>query len=153
MLKRTLLALGVPLSMTLAACGGGSSSPPAPTPGPTCQPIVTSQLIFPAPGSTGVPDALAQIVIAVSTPLAPNTYNLQLTAVNGGGSSQTFNALQQISPAQLPAGSATTTIPNPTYEQVSLVNALPAATQIQTAINNPNTNCTAQTVPGTFTTQ
>ena len=142
-------------AVALAACGGSSGSNAVPTPGPTCGPVgIQSQLIYPAPGATAVPDATAQIVIAVSSPLPINTYDLQLTALNnGGGTALTQNPLAQIQASQLPAGSGTTSISNPTYEAVNLVNSLPAATQIQTAINDPSSNCTAQNVPGTFTTQ
>jgi hypothetical protein len=153
--KHITFAAGAAAVIALAGCnGGGNSTVPSPTPGPTCGPIVTSALVYPAPGATAVPDNIAQIVIAVSTPLTPNTYNLSLTALNnGGGSALTYYPLSQIAASQLPAGSASTTIPNPTYEQVSLINSLPAATQIQTAINIPTSNCTPQTVSGTFTTK
>jgi hypothetical protein len=156
MLKRASLPIAILAVAGLAACnGGGSTTVVGPTPGPTCGPLVTSQLVYPAPGATAVPDALAQIVIAVSAPLAANTYNLALIAQSSGGTAFTYYPLAQISASQLPAGSATTTIPNPTYEAVNLINPLPAATTIQTAINNPSdpNNCTPQTVPGTFTTQ
>jgi hypothetical protein len=141
-------------AVALTACGGGGGVV-SPTPGPTCGPVgIQSQLIYPAPGATAVPDATAQIVIAVSSPLPINTYDLQVTALNnGGGSAITQNPLAQIQASQLPAGSGTTTISNPTYEAVNLVTQLPAATQLQTAINDPNSTCTAQNVPGTFTTQ
>lgn len=150
------LAFGIPVLAVIAltACGGGGS-PVAPTPGPTCGPVgITSQLIYPAPGSTAVPDAQQQIVIAVSSPLPINTYNLALiNPPNTQPFSYTRNPLAQIQASQLPAGSGSTTISNPTYEAVNLIASLPAATQIQTAINDPNSTCTPQNVPGTFTTQ
>ena len=143
------------LALALAACGGGTTIT-GPTPGPTCGPAgVQSQLIFPQPSASAVPDNLSQIVIAVSSPLPINTFNLALIALNnGGGTAFTANPLAQISASQLPAGSATPTIPTPTYEAVNLIATLPGATQIQTAINQPNSNCTPQNIPGgTFTTQ
>jgi hypothetical protein len=158
MLKRTLFAVGVLAVIGLVACNGGSSVV-APTPGPTCNPGVTSQLVYPAPGATNVSATISEIVVAVSSPLPANTFNLQLTnTANANNVAQTSNPLNVISASQLPAGSASTTIPNPTYEAVGLVNSLYAnfspGTQLQTAINNPNNNCTAQNVPGgTFTLQ
>ncbi len=155
---RTLfLGLALGSGVLLAACGGGTTVT-GPTPGPTCGPAnIQSELIYPQPSATGVTDNLAQIVIAVSSPLPINTFNLALTALNnGGGTALTANPLAQISASQLPAGSATATIPNPTYEAVNLIANLPSATQIQTAINDPGNpnNCTPQNIPnGTFTTQ
>ncbi|MEO9263653.1 MAG: hypothetical protein ABI282_06130 [Candidatus Baltobacteraceae bacterium] len=145
-------------TLALAACnsnnGGGGLV--GPTPGPTCGPAgLSSQMVYPLPGATNVPDTTTELVIAVSTPLANNTYNLALTGTNNF-SSQTGNPLAQISASQLPAGSGPTTIVNPTYEAVSLINSLPAATQISLFLNIPNdpNNCTPQTIPGaSFTTQ
>ena len=154
-MKTFLLGTAALGALALAACGGGGGGSVSPTPGPTCGPIgIQSQLIYPAPSATAVPDAQAQIVIAVSSPLPINTYNLALyNAANSTQFALTANPLAQIQASQLPAGSGTTTISNPTYEAVNLVNPLPAATQLQTAINDPSSNCTPQTVPGTFTTQ
>ena len=142
-------------AFALVACGGGGTTVSGPTPGPTCGPNVQSQLIYPRPGATAVPDNIAQIVVAVSSPLPANTFNLALTALNnGGGTAFTANPLAQISASQLPAGSATATIPTPTYESVNLISVLPSATQIQTGLNLPSSNCTPQNIPGgTFTTQ
>lgn len=158
MLKRTFFAVGVLAVIGLVACNNGNTVV-GPTPGPTCNPNVTSQLVYPAPGATKVPATISEIVIAVSSPLLANTYNLQLTnTANTSNVAQTSNALNTIPASQLPTGSAPTTIPNPTYEAVGLVNSLyvnfSPGTQLQTAINNPSNNCTAQNIPGgTFTLQ
>ena len=159
MLKRSLFAVAVLTVIGLVACGGGGTTTVStPTPGPTCGPNVTSQLIYPAAGTTGVSPNISEIVIAVSSPLPINTYNLALTnTANANNTAQSVNPLAQISASQLPAGSGTATIPNPTYEAVNLVTSLSnnfaSKTQIQTAINLPSSNCTPQTVPGTFTLQ
>lgn len=144
-------------AILLVACGNSNSGGNfvGPTPGPTCGPAgLTSALIFPPPGAMNVSDSTPVIVVAVSSPLPINTYNLALTGSNFGA--LTANPLAQISASQLPAGSATTTIPNPTYEAVNLISALPAATALSVALNIPSdpNNCTPQNVPGaTFTTQ
>ena len=128
-----------------------------PTPGPTCGPAgLVSQMVFPVPQSTGVLDALPVIVVAVSSPLPINTYDLALSFNNGASGAYTANYLAQITASQLPAGSAPTSIPNPVYEAVNLIAVLPSATQVQIGINNPYdpNNCTPITVPnGTFKTQ
>ncbi|HET9029013.1 MAG TPA: hypothetical protein VFN49_02465 [Candidatus Aquilonibacter sp.] len=158
MLKRVLFPAAVLTVIGLVACNGGGSTISGPTPGPTCGPNVTSQLIYPAAGSTVSSSNVSEIVIAVSSPLPINTYNLALLGQNNGNvQSQTGNALAQINASQLPAGSGSTTISNPTYEAVNLINPLSAVfssgTTIQTAINLPNSTCTPQNVPGTFTLQ
>ena len=158
-LKRVLFPVAVLAIIGLVACGGGSTpSVVNPTPGPTCGPIVQSQLIYPASGSTGVSPNISEIVIAVSSALQINTYNLQLAGQNNGNVvAYTGNPLSQINASQLPPGSGTTTIPNPVYEAVNL--QLPLSqnfspgTTIQTGINIPNSTCTPQTVAGTFTLQ
>ncbi len=160
MLRRSLFPAGVLLVIGLAACNGGTPNT-NPTPGPTCIPNVTTQLVYPAPGATKVPATISEIVVAVSSPLpsSPTQFNLYLYNVaNTNNSSYTANALSAIPASQLPAGSAPTTIPNPTYEAVGLVNSLYAnfspGTQLQTAINNATNNCTPQNIPGgTFTLQ
>lgn len=157
MKQRTILGSIVALGALLAfaACGGGGgSSVTAPTPGPTCLPTsLTAALVYPAPGATAVPDNLAQIVVAVSTPLANNTYNLALAGPNL--SSQTYYTLAQIAASQLPSGSQTPSFANPTYEQVQLIAPFAAGTQVTAiGINLPSSNCTPFTIPGaTFTTQ
>ncbi len=158
MLKRTLFAVGVLAVIGLVACNGNTPSV-NPTPGPTCNPNVTSQLVYPAPGATAVPATLSEIVVAVSSPLPANEYNIQLTnTANTGNVAQTANFLNVIPASQLPAGSAPTTIANPTYEAVGLVSSLynnfSPGTQLQTALNVPTSNCTALNIPGgTFTLQ
>ena len=158
MLNRSLFAVAALAAVGLVACGGGNSSPTTPTPGPTCNPGVTSQLIYPAPGATKVPATTSELVIAVSSPLPANTYNLALfNTANASNGSYTANALTVITASQLPLGSGTTTISNPTYEAVGLVSSLYATfnpgTNVQTAINDPSSNCTPVNVPGTFTLQ
>ncbi len=159
-MNKLILLASAAAALGLVACGGGGIGGSAvPTPGPTCGPVgIQSQLIYPAPGATAVPDALPQIVIAVSSPLPINTNNLVLTNVNNAANAAgTQNPLAQIQASQLPAGSASTTIANPTYEAVNLAANLTvnfaSGTTLQTAINAPSSACTPQNVPGTFTIQ
>ena len=144
-------------ALALAACGGGGSSIITPTPGPTCLPNTTqSALVFPAPGATAVPDTITQIVVAVSSPLPNNTYNLELQGPSfAGGAAQTSNFLVQIAPSQLPPGSQVPAFANPTYEQVQLQSTFQVATQVTgIGINDPLSTCTPLAIPSaTFTTQ
>jgi hypothetical protein len=154
-MRKYALSLGPALlALGLAACGGGSPSTTSPTPGPTCGPSsLQAQLVYPAPGSTGVSDNLPEVVVAVNQPLPVNEWDLALYQGNTFYLSALF--FQQISASQLPNGSAATTIANPYYELVSLSANLGSKTTYQTALNDyfSSTNCTPFTVPGgTFTT-
>jgi hypothetical protein len=154
MKQRVLLLAGVLAALALVACNSGNNTISAPTPGPTCSPGTTAeQSVYPAPGATNVPLTTTQIVIAVNTPLPNYTWNLALT--DSAGTSYTANPLTVIGASQLPTGSASTTIPNPAYESVQLIQQLPASTTFTAiALNNPNSYCTPLTIPGaTFTTQ
>ncbi len=139
-----VLALGA----TLASCGGGGGSV-APVP---CTPPagVQAALIYPAPGSTAIPDQFAQVIIASSGPL-PATFDVTLSA---GGGTVYFS---QIVPAQTPFPSPAATPPfaNPTYYSSTNGNAITfvSATTLTAQINDLNSNCTPGTSLGSFTVQ
>ncbi len=154
MYRSFLFAASAVAAIALAGCnGGGSTYNPPPPCGST-----TSQLVYPAPGATAVPPTIGQIVVALSAPLQPaGQWNLALANVATGGGAYTAQALQVITAAQLPPGSATTTIPNPTYESAalsaSLYNTFAPGTTLQVGLNY-NGDCTPIAVPnGTFTLQ
>jgi hypothetical protein len=155
-MRRFALALMLAvLGSAFAGCGGGGGGPVAPTPGPTCGPMsFTAQLVYPAPGSTGISDSLPEVVMAVSQAFPPSEWNLWLYP-NGSSNAYYTNYFFYVIPAsQLPVGSASTTIANPVYELVPLSAGLPAKTTFQAAVNDTFSNCTPYQVPGaTFTTQ
>jgi hypothetical protein len=156
MIRRLVLAASAVAAIGLTGCNGGSGTTNF-NPPPVCG-SVTSQLVYPAPGATGVSPAISQVVVAVSSPLQPvGQWNLALTNVATGTGALTLNSLQVITAAQLPAGSASTTISNPTYESAALSSSLytnfTAGTTIQVSLNY-NGDCTPINVPGgTFTLQ
>jgi hypothetical protein len=148
LLAGSVLAL---CALGLSACNSYSTAV-APAPGPTCSPGVAAQLVYPAPGATAVPISTDQMVVAVSAALPNYTWNLALTA--DGSTAFTANTLATIAASQLPPGSASTTISNPSYESVQLIAPLPSGVQIAVALNDPNNSCTPETIPGaTFSTQ
>jgi hypothetical protein len=154
-MRKSAFYLAFPLlAFAVAACGGGSPSAAAPTPGPTCGTSAQQvQLVYPAPSATGVSDNLPEVVVAVNPALEAGLWNLAF-AQNNVLVGQTGYYFNQISASQLPAGSAPTTITNPTYELVPLSSNLGAKQTYQTALNIPLSNCTALVIPGgTFTTQ
>ncbi len=142
-------------ALAFAACGGNGGVV-NPTPGPTCSPGTTVQMIYPIPGATGVPDAPQQIVFAVASPL-PNFWNLYISnASNGNGSVNGYTnaGMQTITAGQVPSPSATPSFANPVYQSVTLSGALtPAATTWYVWINDTNGNCTPAGPVGSFTTQ
>jgi hypothetical protein len=136
----------------LAACGGGGSSSPAPTPEPTCAPGGQAQLVFPKTGSSVAVSTLNQIVVAVSTPLpSSTTWNFAFSnsaTLNSSNFTLSFNsALTIVAP---PVGSATPSFPNPIYESVQLVSALPTGITY-VYLNNTNSSCIPFGPVGNFT--
>jgi hypothetical protein len=142
-------------AVAFAACGGGSPGITNPTPGPTCAPGTTVQMIYPIPGATGVPDAPQQIVFAVGTAL-PTTWNAYLSnSSSGNGTAGGYtNPLQTITASQVPSPSATPSFANPVYQSVTLGGSLtPPTTTWYVWINNYTGNCTPLGPLGSFTTQ
>jgi hypothetical protein len=141
-------------AVAFAACGGGSPGLTNPTPGPTCSPGTTVQMIYPIPGATGVPDAPQQIVFAVGTAL-PSIWNAYLSnASNGNGTVNGYTVgVQTITKSQVPAPSATPSFANAIYQSVTLQGSLNAATTWYVWINNTSGNCTPLGPLGSFTTQ
>lgn len=139
----------------LAACSSGPTYT-APTPGPTCSPGTTVQMIYPIPGATGVPDAPQQIAFAVASPL-PNSWNLFLNVTDTLGATgyQGFTGagFETIAAGQVPSPSATPSFSNATYQSVTLGGALASKTTYWVWINNQATNCTPNGPVGSFTTE
>jgi hypothetical protein len=141
-------------AVAFAACGGGSPGITNPTPGPTCSPGTTVQMIYPIPGATGVPDAPQQIVFAVGTALSSNWDAYLAPNSNGNGGGYT-NPLQTITAGQIPSPSATPSFANPVYQSITLPSSLapPSGATWYVWINNTAGNCTPMGPLGSFTIQ
>ncbi|HEX5275154.1 MAG TPA: hypothetical protein VFW34_07750 [Candidatus Rubrimentiphilum sp.] len=138
------------LLLALTACGGYSG-------GTYLTPIQClyngqSQLIYPIPGATNVPDAPGQIVFAVSR-LFPSTFQVLIhndpnpnTATAG-----TAGFFQQINQSQVPQPSAAPSISNPLYESATISASFPHATYY-VFLNDTLGGCTP-TFAGSFSTQ
>ncbi len=144
-------ALALALPLCFAACaggyGGGITLPPI-----QCLFNGQSQLIYPIPGATGVPNAPQQIVFAVSR-LFPSSFEVRVNtdpdpnhALNGTGA-----FFHQITASQVPSPSATPNISNPLYESASTSATFPHATYY-VFLNDTLGGCTP-TSAGSFTTQ
>ncbi len=68
-------------ALLAAGCGGSNSNPP-----PTCAPPTgtTTVLVYPAPGSTGIPDSLGAVVFGSNKalPVSYDAYVLNNTTGN-----------------------------------------------------------------------
>ena len=145
--RAALIAL---CAIALTACGGYNS-------GTLLAPIQClyngqSQLIYPIPGATNVPDAPGQIVFAVSR-LFPSTFQVLIhndpnpnTATAG-----TPGFFQQINQAQVPQPSAPPSMSNPLYESAFISGSFTHATYY-VFLNDTLGGCTP-TSAGSFTTQ
>lgn len=141
------------LAMAIAACGGGGTTIQAPTPGPTCSPGETVQMIYPIPGATGVPDNPQQFVFAVALPL-PDTWNAYINNTNSlNGSAETVAGMETIPASNVPSPSATPTISNPYYQSITLTGGFTSGVTVYVWLNNESSNCTPLGPLGSFTTQ
>jgi hypothetical protein len=153
-MKRILAILGASLVLSaITACGGGNTVPgqtvcsdpsdpstctffpegPAPTPQPP-EPFCTypnggaPQMIYPAPGATGVSRTLSQFVIADSyaAPYASTLYAITFSTESTAQLFATFGfPIRTLSPfvalpaSQVPSPSASPAVSNPIFESVS----------------------------------
>lgn len=139
-------------AVAFAACGGGSPGITNPTPGPTCSPGTTVQMIYPIPGATGVPDAPQQIVFAVGTALSSN-WDVYLAPNSNGNAGGYTNPLETIT-SGIPSPSATPSFANPVYQSVTVPSlAPPSGATWYVWINNTAGNCTPMGPLGSFTIQ
>ena len=139
-------------AIAFAACGGSPTT--SATPGPTCAPNTTVQLIYPIPGATGVPDAPQQIVFAVGTALSSN-WDAYIAPNSNGNNGGYTNTLQTITASQIPSPHATPSFANPVYQSVTLSASLapPTGTTWYVWLNNLAGNCTPLGPLGSFTIQ
>jgi hypothetical protein len=143
-----LLLAGVSV---LAACNGSASSQGYAAVVPCVFPAGTTvTLAYPIPGATGVSDALAQIVVAVSSPL-PASWAVVLAAGTAGS---TETSLTAIAPNAIPTPYAAPTSSPISYESSSVVSgALPAGSGIAVLLEDTSSTCDGYPQVGTFTTQ
>jgi hypothetical protein len=150
-LRNLVVGFGIALcAVVFAACGGGATVA-EPTPGPTCSPGETVQMVYPIPGATGVPDNPQQFVFVVATPLP--TYNAYFNNANTlSGSVATYAHMNTVTPAQVPSPAASPAIPNPVYQSVTLPYGFSPGVTIYVWVNDTSSNCTPLGPLGSFTT-
>jgi hypothetical protein len=147
-LKKFGLAVAL-LAITLTACSGYNGTLTA---GPIpCLFNGLSQLIYPIPNATNVPDMPQQIVFATSR-LFPSTFDVLINNdpnpnIAANGNSAFFQGIQA---SQVPQPSATPAISNASYESAAFGASLPHGTYY-VFLNDTLGGCTP-TSAGSFTT-
>jgi hypothetical protein len=143
-MNRAPLAIATLASiLTLSACGGGSATSSTLT--TACTSVAPPQLVYPAPGATGI---FSQFDLYVSYPQIPSVAFGPPTLTSASAATITGGPWSQPSPQPTPPGSA-----NPTMgsEWVSAIQNLSAATTY--SVNVTNTACNQKYTLGSFTTQ
>ena len=134
----------------LAACGGpGGTLGLGPVP---CLFSGLSQLIYPIPNATGVPDAPGQIVFATSL-LFPSTFDVLVANDPNPNNARSGSSgfFQRIGQSQVPQPSATPTITNAFFESAAIGTSFPHGTYY-VFLNDTLGGCTP-TLAGSFATQ
>ena len=144
------LAVGITL---LSACSGNDDNN-FNSAGLQCgAPSGQVALVYPAPGSTGIPDNFQGIVFG-SSASGGLSGGYQAVVVPAGSSTGQQLATVANAPSPLPSPYAVPSFANPVYqESASEGLVLPAATQISVYLNDLGSNCQPSKLLGTFTTQ
>jgi hypothetical protein len=136
-------------ALLLAGCNGGSSSNPSPCAPPNG---IQTVLVYPAPGSTGIPDNVGAVVFG-STAALPSGYQAVL-ANNTTGNSVYFNLVGSPPPSPLPTPNAVSTFANRVYQASGNPGAtFFAGSTVSVYLNNANSGCVPATSLGSFRVQ
>ncbi len=147
--------IAVAAALALGACGGkGTNATPAV--GPTCAPPsgITSVLVYPAPGSSGVNDGNGQIVIGstAALPTGTSTDNWNIVVIDSvypGGTGLPGGLVTTAPP--FPSPNATPPFANPVYQTQAFGAPFQAGQTVNVSVNNQATNC-APLLLGQFST-
>ena len=140
-------------AVVVAACGGVNNAAAPPTPGPTCSPGETVQMVYPIPGATGVPTNVSEVVFAMPSPL-PGYWGGYVNYGNTlAGGAYTAYGVQTITAAQVPTPAASPTIANPVYQKIPFAGTFLPDANVYIWLNNTNSTCTPYGPVGNFSTQ
>ena len=119
--------------------GCNASSPSTPAVAPCALPSGTQvALVYPAPDATGIPDNLAAVIVAASTPL-PQSWQALLTVPLLGTAQG--SVLSTVPASPLPSPAATPPFPNAVYQLSGFVVQLPPASLVAVTLNDLSSNC------------
>jgi hypothetical protein len=146
--RRTIGNSLVVAAMLLTGCNGNSTANTIPCAPPSG---IQTVLVYPAPGSSGLPDNLGQVVLG-STGALPSTYQAYLIN-NATQNAVAFN-LVGTPPNPLPTPDALPTFANPVYQaSANPGGAFVSGSAISVYLNNANSGCVPTVSLGTFTVQ
>jgi len=126
-----------------AGCGGGGS------PGLCGAPKGQVALVYPAPGSTGIPDGFPGIVLGSTNGLGPS-YDAVLQ--QAGTVLQVPQGRVALAPTPLPSPYLLPAFPNPIYQISAARIVLLSGAKYQVYLNDSNSNCGLSSI-GSFTAQ
>jgi hypothetical protein len=161
----TCAGVAAMLAAIVAGCNNSSTVSVA-----ACSTPVGMQasLIYPAPGSTAIPDNVPQVIVATNSTLPPDwqvgygwDVLLAYAFSSTYGSGHYGNEFVSASPSPLPSPAATPGFSGTaqywsstfTYGGALAIPNLPPATPITVELNDSNSTCSPGIVLGTFTTQ
>ena len=145
---RSLALAAIIASFALSGCNGNGYN--VANSGNCGAPNGKVALVYPASGSTGIPDNLAGVIFGSTNGLPSSDEAFLLPA--GSASFVTFETVVA-APLPLPNPHTIPTFANPVYqESASGGSILPAQTQIGVYLNDGNSSC-SPSLQGTFTTQ
>jgi len=136
-------------ALALAACGGGNSSPGI---GGTCEPPsgTRTALVYPAPGSTGIPDNFGLVVLGSTAPL-PSSY--QVHVVNSTRQDALLFENMSPAPSPLPSPNAAPPFADPVYQaSVNPGQTFATGTAVSVYLNNEtgSSYCISMLLLGSF---
>jgi hypothetical protein len=150
MMQRPIIALVGVAAVLAAGCGGSSSSGGGLT---SCALPSGTQtvLVYPAPGSVGIPDNIPQIVFGSTTAL-PSGFSAYIVDTTTQNAFAFGNVVAASLP--LPAPNTTPTFANPVYQASTNSGVtLSGGTSVSVYVDNLSGGCIIPTSLGSFTVQ
>ncbi|HEV3152327.1 MAG TPA: hypothetical protein VGZ02_00830 [Candidatus Baltobacteraceae bacterium] len=141
------------VAVSLAACNNGAAAPGPPAPCGSPPGVSQTVLVYPAPGATGVPDSIGQVIVASNAAISnsgPNTWDIELE--DGLGNGFLGNAFAP-APSPLPTPNQQPTFANPVFQTSTFTNVNIPGETLAVVLNNTASSCTPSVQVGTFTTQ
>jgi hypothetical protein len=149
-MRRAKFAVVGVAAVLLAGCGGSTSTGGGPT---SCTVPSGTQtvLVYPAVGSTGIPDNVPLVVLGSTTAL-PNGYSAYLV----NNTTQIAFAYENVStaPIPLPVPNTTPSFANPAYQSsINPGDTFSAGSSISVYVDNVSGGCIVPQSIGSFTVQ